>query len=345
MKGVLTCIQCNGTSILSNLWIFNACLAMKIDYSSKPASPFPSANDPLGEALHQLRVDGSLYCRSQLSGDWALAMPVLPGNMMFHVITAGGCWLQLEGAAPQRLEAGSLALVPHGRGHTLSSDPLLPAVPLFEAGVQTISERYEILQIKGEGVTTELTCGVMGFDQALGQQLIQQLPPLLLLDQLAPCDEQWLNGTLEFIACEARDLKPGGETIITHLADILVIQLIRRWLEQSPQIGTGWLAALRDKHIGIALRAIHRAPEKHWTVDSLARECGLSRSGFSARFSQLVGNSVKHYLTEWRMKLAYHRLRQQRVPLMVLAEELGYQSEAAFARAFKRVMGVSPGKI
>lgn len=318
---------------------------MIIDYSSRTEPHFPSSNDPLGETLHQLRLDGSLYCRSVLSGDWSLAMPVMPDKLMFHIITRGECWLQLEGESPRHLSQGSLALVPHGRGHTLCSNLELLPTPLFEAGVQRISDRYEVLEITGDGDITELTCGVLAFDQAMGRQLIDQLPTLLVLNQLDECGEQWLQSTLEFISCEARDLKPGGETIITHLADILVIQLIRHWLEQSATAEQGWLAALRDKHIGIALRAIHHQPHKHWTVDSLAQECGLSRSGFSARFSHLMGNSVKRYLTEWRMRLAHQRLRQDHVPLIVLAEELGYQSEAAFSRAFKRIIGVSPGRI
>lgn len=318
---------------------------MKYDYSSTNTPEFPITNDPLGETLHQLRLDGSLYCRSVLSGDWSLAMPVMPDKLMFHIITHGECWLQLEGEAPRRLSQGSLALVPHGRGHTLCSNPALTPTPLLEADVQRISERYETLEIQGDGAITELTCGVMGFDQAMGRQLIEQLPALLVLDQLEECGEQWLQSTLEFISCEARDLKPGGETIITHLADILVIQLIRHWLEQSATEEQGWLAALRDRHIGIALRAIHHQPQKNWTVESLAQECGLSRSGFSARFTHLMGNSVKRYLTEWRMRLAHQRLRQHPVPLIVLAEELGYQSEAAFSRAFKRIIGVSPGRV
>lgn len=336
-------------SILLRIWIINTYIPMNIDYSSKDSNSlsepvFPRANDPLGETLHQLRLDGSLYCRSELRGDWSLAMPALPGKMMFHIVTSGECRLQLDQEPPHRLGVGSVALVPHGRGHIICSDPQLPATPLFDAGLRQISGRYEVLGMGETGVLTELTCGVMDFDQAIGQQLIQQLPTFLVMDQLDVCGQQWLNSTLEFIACEARDLKPGGETIITNLADILVIQLIRHWLEQSNDNDQGWLAALRDKHIGVALRAIHHHPEKNWTVDSLAKECGLSRSGFSARFSQLTGNSVKNYLTQWRMRLAHQRLKQHRVPLIVLAEELGYQSEAAFSRAFKRVMGYSPGK-
>lgn len=311
--------------------------------SNSPA--FPVANDPLGEILHQLRIDGSLYCRSELSGDWSLDMPILPGKMMFHIITAGQCWLSVVGEPTRLLKQGSLVLVPHGLGHVISSDPSLSPTPLFESGVIQVSERYETLNITGDGDITELTCGIMGFDQFAGKQLMQQLPPMLIVEPGQYNQQDWLNSTLQFIGQEARQLKPGGETIITHLGDILVIQLIRHWMEHSPQASEGWIGALRDKHIGIALRAIHHQPEKKWTVDSLAQECGMSRSGFSAHFKQLLGDSVKSYLTQWRMNLAYQRLKQQHEPLINLAQELGYESEAAFSRAFKRIMGVSPGKV
>ncbi|RKF18734.1 AraC family transcriptional regulator [Alginatibacterium sediminis] len=306
---------------------------------------FPQASDPLGEALHRLRLEGSLYCRSVLHGNWSFAMPQMPGKMMFHIVTSGQCWLRLEGEEATLLEQGSLVLVPHGQGHIIATDLDREATPLFDADVQRISERYEILEVLGPGTKTEVTCGVMGFDQLAGKQLIEQLPNLVTLENLSQEREQWLHQSLAFIASEAQQLKPGGETIITHLADILVIQLIRHWLEQSPQSNTGWIGALRDKQIGAAMRAIHNQPQLNWTVETLARECGMSRSGFSARFSDLVGNSVKSYLTQWRMSLAYQQLKHQNVPLIKLAEDLGYSSEAAFSHAFKRVIGVSPGKI
>jgi len=306
---------------------------------------FPQSNDPLGSFLHQLRLDGSLYCRSELSGDWSLSMPVLAGKMMVHIVTAGHCWLQIDGEPPVWLKPGTLVLVPHGHGHRICSNPELESISLEEAGVQQISERYEILNIEGEGEKTELTCGVTGFDQFSGKQLIQQLPRLLLLDQLDISSQHWLESSLEFIASEARHLRPGGETIITHLADILVIQIIRHWMENSPQASQGWVGALRDKHIGIALQAIHNQPEQKWTVDSLAKISGMSRSGFSAHFKNIVGSSAKSYLTQWRMNLAYQRLKQSNEPLITLAEELGYNSEAAFSRAFKRVMGITPAKV
>ncbi|MGB0942645.1 MAG: AraC family transcriptional regulator [Marinomonas sp.] len=306
---------------------------------------YPLANDPLGEVLHQLRLDGSLYCRSHLAGDWSLAMPVLPGKMMFHIINKGNCWLSVKDEAPIALQQGALVLIPHGLGHTLSSNPNLEATPFFDSGVKRVSERYETLDILGNGEKTELTCGVLSFDQMTGMQLVESLPKMILLQELEEGKADWIKSSLHLISHEARHLKPGGETIITHLADILVIQLIRHWLEESPEANQGWLGAIKDKHLGLALRAIHHEPEKNWTVDSLARECGMSRSGFSAHFTSLVGNTVKNYLTQWRMKLAYQRLMKKSEPMINLAEELGYSSEAAFSRAFKREMGFPPSKL
>ena len=201
------------------------------------------------------------------------------------------------------------------------------------------------MRFGGDGELTHLTCGVVSFDHIAGQQLIAQLPKILQIDGWQDEDDSWLNSTLRFIAQEAKELRPGGETVITHLADILIIQAIRTWIDSAPEAKQGWLAALRDKHVGKALAAIHREPEKYWTVDSLAKEVGMSRSGFSARFTQRVGESAKRYLTHWRMQLARAQLKETPDTLVVLAERFGYQSEAAFCRAFKRVFGVSPGSI
>jgi len=167
----------------------------------------------------------------------------------------------------------------------------------------------------------------------------------LQIDSWNDDEDSWLQSTLRFIAREARELRPGGETVITHLADILTIQAIRAWIDSVPETERGWLAALRDKPIGTALAAIHREPEKDWTVESLAKAVGLSRSGFSARFTKLVGESAKRYLTRLRMQLARLQLQESSDSLGVLAERFGYQSEAAFSRAFKREFGVAPGGV
>jgi len=303
----------------------------------------PGFADPLGETLHMLRLDGSLYCRSELTAPWGIDMPSFDGYMIFHVVTSGHCWLEVEGEEARLLQQGSLTLVPHGNGHCIRSSPSVRAMPLFDIPVERVSDRYEVMRYGGDGDLTQLTCGVVSFDQLAGQQLVAQLPEVLQIDSWDEEEDSWLQSTLRFISREASELRPGGETVITHLADILIIQAIRTWIDQAPEADQGWLAALRDKQVGRALAAIHREPEKDWTVDSLAREVGMSRSGFSARFTSLVGESAKRYLTQWRMQLARTQLQQTSDSLSVLADRLGYQSEAAFCRAFKRVYGVPPG--
>lgn len=312
----------------------------------------PDLTDPLGETLHLLRLNGTLYCRSELTAPWGIDMPPFEDYMMFHVVTAGHCWLEIPGEEPRLLQQGSLTLVPHGLGHTIRSHPTADITPLFDIPVEKVSDRYEVMRFGGDrgagshnGEVTHLTCGVVSFDHVVGQQLIAQLPKILQIDTWRDEEDSWLQSTLRFIAREAKALRPGGETVITHLADILIIQAIRTWIDTAPEANQGWLSALRDKQVGRALAAIHRQPEKDWTVDSLAKEVGMSRSGFSARFTHLVGESAKHYLTHWRMQLARAQLRGTKDTLTILADRFGYQSEAAFCRAFKRVFGVSPGSI
>jgi AraC-like DNA-binding protein len=151
--------------------------------------------------------------------------------------------------------------------------------------------------------------------------------------------------TLRFMAAEAREPRPGGETVITRLADVLVILAIRAWIEQDPLARTGWLGALRDRQIGRAITLIHRDPARAWTVANLASEIAMSRSAFAARFTALVGEPPMHYVTRWRMLVALTWLKEEGATIGELALRLGYQSEAAFSRAFKRFTGTSPGAI
>jgi AraC-like DNA-binding protein len=305
----------------------------------------PDLTDPIGEALHLFRLNGTFYCRSELTAPWGVELPPFEGRMMFHVVTAGQCWLEVEDEEPHLLQQGSLALIPHGLGHVVRSTREQETTPLFDIPVEQVSDRYEIMRHGGDGELTQLTCGLVRFDHVSGQQLVALLPKVLQIDTWEEEEGSWLQSTLRFIVREARELRPGGETVITHLADILIIQAIRSWLDSAPDANRGWLAALRDKQIGRALSAIHRAPEKVWSVTSLAKEAGMSRSGFSARFTDLVGDSVMRYLTQWRMRLARSHLLDQSESLSLLAERVGYQSEAAFCRAFKREFGVSPGNV
>ena len=302
----------------------------------------PETSDPLGQALYQLRLNGSLYCQSELSSPWGLSMPEMPGEMMFHIILKGNCWLSFDGESHVPLPQGSLALVPKGQGHSISSHAGVGCTPLFDVPVQQISERYELMRFGGNGEPTSLLCGVVSFDPIAGAKLIEQLPKSIVLTPSNEDQSTWLKSTLQLIAIEAQRLRLGGETIMAHLADIIVIQAIRHWIETADAAKAGWLGALKDPKLGKALVAIHSQPSESWTVDQLAKAAGMSRSGFSARFTQVIGTSVKQYLTHWRMTIARSKILSGDMTLGELSEELGYQSEAAFSRAYKRVMGESP---
>ncbi len=303
----------------------------------------PEPSDPLGETLHMLRLTGTLYCRGAFRAPYSVAVPKLEGVMSFLVVTQGRCWLQLQDQQPLQLEQGSLALIPHPTPHVLSSDPRLPAEPLFDLPIEKISERYESLTYGGDGELTRTMYGVVRFDDVAARHLLQLLPDIIHLDGWHEDAGGWLQSTLRFIAQEAASLKPGGETVITRLADVVVIQAIRNWLETAPEAGRGWLAALRDTHIGKALALIHRSPESDWNVENLASRVAMSRSAFSARFKQLVGESPGRYLSDWRMQVARTRLLDSTDAVALIAADLGYQSEAAFCRAFKRSFGETPG--
>lgn len=318
---------------------------------AKPSTTLPDISDPLGETLHLLRLTGTLYCRGEFTAPFAIQVPRLEEVMTFVVVTAGGCWLEVEGADPRRLESGDLALLPHGIPHVLSSDPSLAPAPLFDLPVERVSDRYETMHYGGGGELTSTMYGVVRFDAIAARHLLRLLPRTLYVDDW-PDDEgdaaqpaRWLRSTLQFIASEAAALRPGGETVITRLADVVVIQAIRAWLAHAPEASQGWLGALRDPQIGRALALIHRQPAGDWTVTTLARAVAMSRSAFSARFSALIGQPPGRYLTEWRMQLAGARLRDTTQTIAAIADELGYQSDAAFCRAFKRSFAASPGQV
>jgi AraC-like DNA-binding protein len=300
--------------------------------------------DSLGEALHFLQMTGVFYCRSEFTAPWGLTLPPFEGCMMFHVVTAGHCWLEVAGAESCALRAGDLALVPHGEGHRLVSDASAPSQALFDLPRDSISDRYEVLRHGGGGAPTSVICGLVRFEHPAAENLLRLLPRRIKVDSWSSPEAEWIQSTLRLITAEARELRPGGETVITRLADVLVIQAIRSWLSEDAA-QTGWLGALRDKQIGRAIVAIHRNPGERWTLDSLAKTVGMSRSAFAARFTELVGEPAMRYASRWKMHSAVMWLRENDAPLAGLAGKLGYESEASFNRAFKRIVGTSPGAV
>ncbi|MGB0722582.1 MAG: AraC family transcriptional regulator [Gammaproteobacteria bacterium] len=308
------------------------------------APELPASSDPLGEVLRLLQMSGVLYCNAELTDPWGIEVPALPGVMNVEVITSGSCWVEVEGQSPVHMPEGSLMLIPRGRRHWLRGNPGDRTTGLGDIPVEKIGERFENMRFGGGGRLTRATYYGVRYDPILAARLIDLLPEVLVM-RTHPDEDEWLHGTIRFIAREAREGQPGGETVITRLADILVIQAIRRWMEEAREHPTGWIAALHDRWIGKAMMLMHRQPERDWRVETLAQAVGMSRSGFSARFSALMGEPVLRYLTGLRMQLAHRDLRETRDSLIRIAERVGYHSEPAFNRAFKREMGVPPGAV
>jgi len=307
---------------------------MSSDAHPQPIGPV--SGDALAIALQPLQMTGAFYCSSDLTEPWGMTLPPLPGYAWFHVLSDGRCELEAEGST-RTMGRGDLALVPHGTGHVLRSAPGVAAPGILDLDRRQVSERYELLRAGGGGARARMICGAVRFDHPAAQSLVDLLPGIVMVD-----DPARMQSTLALIAAETIEPRPGGEAVVTRLADILVIQAIRAWIETDPEARAGWLGALRDERIGRALNLIHAEPERGWTVATLARDVAMSRSAFAARFTELVGVPVLRYLTEWRMRLAQGRLEHEGVTVATVAAELGYGSEAAFARAFKRVTGTAP---
>lgn len=302
--------------------------------------------DPLGEVLHLLRMRGSFYSKSDLSAPWGLEMPAFTDTITFHVITEGSCWLTGVDAEAIELRPGDLALVPHGRGHQLLSDPEQRSTARVDLLPQEYTgEHYSSLVYGGGGTWTRLICGIVGFDEPVARHVAQALPRIIVLPASTGLRHEAVQATVRLLTAELSDVRPGGEAVTTRLADVLVVQAIRLWLEDDPAARTGWLGALRDEQIGQALTAIHTRPGRRWTLSALAREAAMSRASFAARFTEVVGTPAMTYLTRWRMQVAHTRLREGAVGVRALAEDLGYGSEAAFTRAFSRTTGQTPGAV
>jgi len=297
--------------------------------------------DVLADVLGDLRLEGSFYARSDLGAPWGLAFSAADGAS-FHVVVEGRCWLRL---ADDRilLGAGDLALLPHGRDHRLGDAPDGPAAPLTALPSERIGSTVASLRYGGDGERALLVCGGVRFAGPVAHPFLEALPPVLVLRRGQ--GEGWLAATLALLGDEARAARAGGPAVLTRLMDILVIQAIRAWLEGDAARGADWRGALRDPQVGPTLALMHRRPGEPWTVASLAATAHLSRSVFSERFTRLVGVPPMRYLARWRMHLAGGLLREDRLGVGEVTRRLGYGSEAAFSRAFKRHSGTAPGSL
>jgi AraC-like DNA-binding protein len=298
--------------------------------------------DALTDILRGLRLDGVDYGRCVMTGPWGLSMPAQPAAR-FHFIAGRGCWLHTPCKQWLELNPGDAVLLPRGAEHALASAPGVPTRPLESYTIEPVCENVYNVSCGGAGDTTLLFCGSMRFNLDGLHPLLALMPDVMRSGELA-MNEPALPHFLEAMAREVMLDRVGSGGMLARLADVLAASIIRSWVESGCGDATGWLAAVRDPKVGRVLAAIHKDPSRDWTVDALAGLMGASRSGFAQHFAATVGETPARYVTRVRMHQARQWLTRDRVQIAVVARRLGYESEAAFSRAFKRVLGAPPSR-
>ncbi|MFI0445592.1 AraC family transcriptional regulator [Actinomadura sp. 6N118] len=292
--------------------------------------------DVLSDALAAMRTGRTRAARTDVRAPWGLRFPAFTGTT-FHVVLHGTCWLLADGSAPLALSPGDVVFLREGRTHALAD---LPQTPLadFLPERQDPDSPIGRVRVDGSGAHSLLLCGAYELDRTRPHPLMKELPEILHL----PARGAELGHLVGLLATELDQDRPGRDGIVPSLVDAMLLYILRTWADERAT-SPGWARALADQAIGQALRDIHASPARPWTVQELAARSGLSRSVFAQRFTALVGAPPMAYLTWWRMTSAGRKLRESDAPLRNVAEQVGYTSEFAFAKAFKREYGVAPG--
>jgi AraC-like DNA-binding protein len=313
--------------------------------------------DALSEVLRAIQLTGGLFLHAEFTEPWCVASArILPRAcapylhdacdvIPYHYVLEGVLRVKLDGGEMHELGAGELVLFPHNHPHMLGSDLRHPAVNSKDLIERPTADDLAIIRHGGGGARTRVVCGFLGGDDVGRNPFVRSLPPALRVDMRATAAENWVQSSFEYAASEVASGRIGSETVLAKLSELLFVQAVRRYAESLPEGQTGWIAGLRDPFVARALALLHRRPGERWSVDALSREVGLSRSALADRFLHVIGMPPMHYLASWRMQLARRELQRGARSIAEIAAMLGYDSEAAFARAFKRVVGRSPGSL
>lgn len=300
--------------------------------------------DVLSEILDHLRLRGTLYFTTAFTRPWGVRVPAFKRVARFHMVVRGSCWVGVEEGQRILLEAGDLALIPHGAEHVLADHPDSPASTVDEVVQQSGFTGTGALVYGGkpnETAPTRMVCGHFEFDERFDHPLLGQLPASIVIRWADRLEGAALEHMFAFIADEVGAGRPGHEAVIRRLSEVLFVQAVRFWADTAE--ATGVLQALTDPRLAPALQAIHANPAQSWTLDALARKAALGRSAFAARFREIMGTTPHKYLTEWRLQGARRLLSESTLSLERIALQVGYDSAASFSRAFSKGMGTSPG--
>jgi AraC-like DNA-binding protein len=311
--------------------------------------------DALSDVLRVAHLTGGVFLHAQFFAPWCIAARVAPEHcapalgpashlIIYHYVVEGDLHIRVEGQEGDDvvIGTGEVVMLPRNDLHLMGSDLSLPPVPGSDIIHPPTDGGLFSIHHGGDGKSTRMVCGFLGCTSAESNPVLSSLPPLLKLKVEQGGAAEWIRSTFQYAAQEVSAGRPGSETVLAKLSELLFVETVRRYAEALPEGETGWFAGLREPYVARALALLHRDITRRWTVDELGREVGLSRSALADRFIRLIGLPPMHYLASWRMQVATQKLRNTNASLAQVAEIVGYDSEAAFSRAFKKAFGVAP---
>lgn len=322
------------------------------------------SQDTLSDLLRSVHLRGVLFFHVDcVEEPWVVEAPmasmiksaIMPDSehlMEYHVLIQGSCWAGVVGDIPVEMHQGDVIVFPHGDAHVVSSIPGLRAEPDIDFYAQARPPQLPFMLNQNKGSAnspkvlqpfqTNILCGFFGCDSRPFNPLLASLPKMIHMRASDINTDNWIANFSNLAKAESTGKRPGGEAVLERMSEMMFIDLLRDYLEKLPDEHSSWLAGLRDRYIGRVLSLIHEQPAKEWTLDQMASKVGLSRSAFHERFVRFIGLTPIQYLSNWRMQIASRLLTQSNATIASVAVEIGYDSEAAFSRAFKRLLGVPP---
>jgi AraC-like DNA-binding protein len=311
------------------------------------------AMDALSDVLRVVRLKGGVFLHAEFTAPWCILSQIGPADcgplieraeqlVLYHYVVEGRLAAQIPDGKPVEITAGQAVIFPHNHAHLLGSRLDLPPVPAKQLICGSPGADLWEIRHGGGGEKTRIVCGFLGGDRLEGNPLAASLPRVLCFDAREGSAAAWMKSSFEFAADEIAEHRVGSQSVLAKLSELLFVEALRRYVEDLPEQETGWLAGLKDPFVSRALSLLHGRIAQEWTVDELGREVGLSRSALADRFTRLIGEPPMRYLARWRIHVAAHQLRNSDTSLARIAEQVGYDSEAAFSRAFKRSFGVPP---
>lgn len=311
--------------------------------------------DVLSEVLKVVKLEGAVYFNGEFSAPWKFRSPasrrlatyLAPGSehvIIYHLITEGRAYAETKNSPRVSLDPGDIVVFPHGDAHVIGYGSAGEAVDSERELQRILSQELKLVQMGGGGEVTRIICGYMACEPRLSKVFLAGLQPVFKINIRSDASGLWLENSIRFSVKEAGSSSAGGAAVLAKLSEALFVETLRRYILQLPREQTGWLAGARDPEVGNALALMHRRPEHPWTLADLAREAGLSRSVLAERFHHYLGEPPMTYLTRWRLQLGAQRLSSTSYSVAQVAAEVGYESESAFNRAFKREFGMPPAR-